>query len=310
MTSTEIKIVFMGSPDFAVPTLEALAKYFNVIGVVTQPDKPKGRSRTPVPPPVKIAASELQIPLIQPRRVRESEPMDTLRSWNPDVIVVAAFGQILRPELLELPPYGCINVHGSLLPRWRGAAPIQHAILNGDPITGITIMRMDAGIDTGEILSQAEMDIPSEATTETLSQSMAVLGANLLVKTLPAYVKGSIKCHQQDDEGATYASMIKKADGLLDLSQSSYSLERQIRAYHPWPGTYTFFYDKILKVYSSKVINIPSPGEGNRFIHESFPAIGTQDGALQLTEVQLAGKKRIAGKDFLRGAQDWEILTG
>ena len=215
------RIVFMGSPDFAIPTLEALAARYSVIGSVTQPDRPAGRGGTLKPPAVKSAALRLGIPVIQPEKLRAPEAMAQLQAWAPDLIVVAAFGQILRPAVLDLPRFGCINVHGSLLPRGRGAAPIQAAILNGDKETGITIMKMDPGVDTGPILSQRAIPIAPDETGGSLFEKMATIGAELLLETLPKYLSGEIQPRPQPEEGATYAPMLKKEDGLLDFTRPS-----------------------------------------------------------------------------------------
>ncbi len=209
----KIRTVFMGSPEFAMPTLRILAERMPVAGVVTQPDRPAGRGRTLTPPPVKALAEELGLPLIQPRRLREPEAMQQLLDWKPELIIVAAFGQILRAEILELPAYGCVNVHASLLPRWRGAAPIHAAILSGDTQSGVTIMRMDAGIDTGPILSQKAVPILPDDTTASLGERLAQLGAELVAQTLPDYLNGKIKPVAQDEftgQKPTYAPMLKK----------------------------------------------------------------------------------------------------
>ena len=200
----------MGSPEFAVPSLRRLAQEYTVVGVVTQPDRPAGRGKQLTPPPIKVLAEDIGIPLIQPRRLSQPEALDQLIQWQPDLIVVAAFGQILRAAVLELPRYGCLNVHASLLPRWRGAAPVQAAILNGDLVTGITIMIMDAGIDTGGILSQAPSNISNEDTVETLSARLAQMGADLLLSTLPRYLSGEIVSKPQSELQATYAPLLKK----------------------------------------------------------------------------------------------------
>ena len=299
------RILFMGSPDFAAVTLKYLAEKFNVVGVVTQPDRRAGRGKKLVSPPVKILADELGIPTIQPRRVRSEDSMDSIRRFAPDLIVVAAYGQILRPELLNLPPRGCINVHGSLLPRWRGAAPIQASILAGDAETGITIMLMDEGIDTGDMLAKRALPIAYDDTTETLFAKLAPLGAELLVETLPKYLSGEIQPQKQPEEGATYAKMLKKADGLLDFSKTAVELERQIRAFTPWPGTFFEWNGAPLKVYRAKVDAGRSPGIGTQVKIKGVPAIGTSEGILILEEVQPAGKKSMSGKSFLAGGRVW-----
>ena len=226
----------MGSPDFALSTLRALHENYSVVGVVTQPDRAAGRGRELKSPPVKTLALELGIPVIQPEKLREPEAMEQLRAWSPDVIVVAAFGQILRQDVLDLPKFGCINVHASLLPRWRGAAPINAAILHGDEETGITIMKMDAGLDTGPILTQRSVRIQPDETAGSLFETLSQLGADLLLDTLPGYISGEIKPRPQPEEGATYAGMLKKEDGLLDFSRPAEELERKVRAFNPWPG--------------------------------------------------------------------------
>jgi methionyl-tRNA formyltransferase len=305
------RVVFMGSPDFALPVLESLARYYEVVGVVTQPDRPAGRGRVLTPPPVKQLARELQLPVIQPRRLREQEAMETLQAWKPDLIVVAAFGQILRLELLSLPPFGCVNVHASLLPRWRGAAPIQAAILNGDEKTGITIMLMDPGVDTGPILNQRALSIAPDETAGSLSPRLARLGADLLLETLPAYLGGDLQPQPQDESLASYAPLLKKEDGLLDFSQPAGYLARKVRAFNPWPGTYTLWQGETLKIHRAHAVepadqtNGRMPAPGRLTVHAGLPAITTSAGLLVLEELQPAGKKSMPGKAFLQGARGW-----
>jgi methionyl-tRNA formyltransferase len=295
----------MGSPAFAVPALEALAKHYPIVGVVTQPDRPAGRGGILKPPAVKPACLRLGLPFIQPEKLRQPEAMEQLRAWAPDLIVVAAFGQILRPEVLDLPMYGCINVHGSLLPRWRGAAPIQAAILAGDRETGITIMKMDPGVDTGPMLSQRSFPIAPEDTSGTLFEKLAPVGADLLLETLPDYLSGKLLPRPQPAEGATYAPMLKKEDGQLDFSQPAVVLERRVRAFSPWPGTWFEWNGTLIKVLRAHVGIQPSPGPGIRCMASDSPAIGSEDGLLVLDEVQPAGKKPMPGKAFLAGARNW-----
>ena len=295
----------MGSPEFALPSLRALASHYPLTGVVTQPDRPAGRGRKLTPPPVKVLADEYDIPVIQPRRLRKQEAMAQLQKWQPDVIVVAAFGQILKPEVLELPPHGCVNVHASLLPRWRGAAPIRAAILHGDEQSGVTIMRMDPGVDTGPILSQRAIPIRPDDTAETLSERLAVLGAELLMETLPGYLDGKITPSPQDDSHATYAPMLKKEDGELDFSQTAVQLARRVRAFNPWPGTFTRWNGNLLKIQRAHARQEISAAPGERLVHRDLPAFGTTEGILVLEEVQPAGKKPMPGDVFLRGARDW-----
>lgn len=296
------QIVFMGSPDFAVPSLRALAYDYPIVGVVTQPDREAGRGRTLVAPPVKLAALELGLPVMQPDKLRAPEAMAQLQAWAPDLIVVAAFGQILRPAVLELPRFGCINVHGSLLPRWRGAAPIQAVIRAGDQETGITIMKMDSGVDTGPMFSQRAMPIESDDTAGSLFEKMSVLGAELLMETLPGYLDGLIQPQLQPVEGVTYAPMLKKEDGLLDFTRSAEELARCVRAFNPWPGAFFDWQGGLMKVHQAHA----EEGRAELRAHLVFqksPAIGTGDGILVLDIVQPAGKKPMPGKAFLAGTR-------
>lgn len=300
------KFVFMGSPDFALPSLQALAQHFEVRGIVTQPDRPAGRGRQLNPPPVKVLAEELGIPVIQPKRIHtDPQAMNQIQAWQPDAIIVAAFGQILRAEVLSLPPHGCINVHASLLPRWRGAAPINAAILHGDEESGVTIMQMDVGLDTGPIISQQAIPIHKEETAGSLFDRLAILGAELLIETLPAYLNGEIEPQPQDDERATYAPMLQKSDGELDFERTAAELERQVRAFQPWPGAFLYWQDKLLKVQKAHVGRAATPGAGDFTIEEGLPAIGCRQGLLVLDEVQPAGKRSMSGGVFLHGARDW-----
>ncbi len=301
----DTRIVFMGSPDFALPTLRALVENYRVVGVVTQPDRPAGRGRELQPPPVKKLAQELSLPVMQPQRLKDPQAMEQLKAWAPDLIVVAAFGQILRPDTLDLPQHGCLNVHASLLPRWRGAAPINAAILHGDEQTGVTIMKMDPGLDTGPILSMSEIPIAPNETARSLSPKLAQLGADLLSETLPAYLRGELTPHPQDDARATYAPMLKRADGELDFNEAAEALARRVRAFDPWPGTYLKWGDQRLKVHRTRALSATSPGAGVFTIQEGFPAVGTSDGLLMLEEVQPSGKRAMPGDIFLRGARDW-----
>ncbi|HEX7975004.1 MAG TPA: methionyl-tRNA formyltransferase [Anaerolineales bacterium] len=301
----EPRIVFMGSPEFALPVLRGLVQHYRVAGVVTQPDKPAGRGRALTPPPVKALAQELELPVIQPRRLREPEPMAQLGAWAPDLIVVAAFGQILKPDVLELPPYGCLNVHASLLPRWRGAAPVQAAILHGDAETGATIMRMDPGVDTGPLLAQRTLPILPEDTAATLGERLARSGAGLLLEVLPAYLEGRLTPQPQDESGATYASMLKKEDGLLDFTQPAEFLARQVRAYNPWPGAYMYWQEQILKIHRAHAVPAGEADPGQTATYQGQPALGAARGLLVLDEVQPAGKKPMPGKVFLQGARGW-----
>lgn len=294
----------MGSSDFSVTILEELARYYAVNGVITQPDKPAGRGKQLTPPPVKIAAQRLGLPIMQPEKLKAPEVFEQLSTWAPDFIVVAAYGKILRQNVLDLPRYGCINVHASYLPRWRGASPIQTAILHGDQTTGVTIMVMDAGVDTGAILSQQVVPINPDDDAIMLSAKLAEVGAPLLVNTLDRYLAGAIQPLSQPEEGATYATMIRKEDGVLDFTQPAASLERKVRAFIEWPGAFISIGDEMLKVRKAKVI--PGAGTaGSRGVVDRFPCVDTPDGKLVLLEVKPAGKNWMSGADFLRGARNW-----
>jgi len=298
------KIVFMGSPDFALPLLRALADTYGVVGVVTQPDRASGRGRDLKAPPVKLLAQELGMPVMQPEKLKESDAMEQLHVWKPDLIVVAAFGQILRKDVLELPRFGCVNVHASLLPRWRGAAPINAAILHGDEETGVTIMQMDVGLDTGPMLSKRSIRIKSDDTAGSVFQSLSMLGADLLLETLPGYLSGEITPQSQPEEGTTYAPMLKKEDGRLDFTSDVNELERRVRAFNPWPGTFMDFDGTNLKVHRAHVEQ-GTASAGERLIMQNQPAVGARGGILVLDEVQPAGKKSMSGKSFLAGARNW-----
>ncbi|KAF0111502.1 MAG: methionyl-tRNA formyltransferase [Chloroflexi bacterium] len=301
----KLNIVFLGSPDFAVAILKMLASKFIITGVVTQPDRPAGRGKILTPPPVKALAEELGIPTMQPERLKNPDSFSQLQAWKPDLIVVAAFGQILRQNVLDLPKYGCINVHASYLPRWRGAAPIQAAILNGDPFSGVSIMKMDAGIDTGAVLSQEKVTLAEDETLSSLTQKLADAGSKLLVDTLPPYLEGTLKPKDQENKNATYAPMLKKEDGRLDFTQSSVAIDRKVRALNDWPGTFTEVKSQILKIRKVKSIDSQHHKAGLRCIVEKYPAIGTPDGLIVLLEVQPTGKKWMSGADYLRGIQNW-----
>lgn len=302
----------MGSPDFAVPILMMLVGNsenkppYEVVGVVTQPDRPSGRGRGVKPPAIKTLALELGLAIIQPEKLRAPEAMAQLSLWQPDAIVVAAFGQILRMEVLDLPPRGCINVHASLLPRWRGAAPVQAAISAGDAATGITIMKMDKGVDTGAIFAQRAIPIEAEDTGGSLIRKLAELGADLLNETLPSYLSGDLKPQPQDESKATYAPMLKKEDGRLDLTRPATELMRCVRAFNPRPGAFIDWNNEMLKIHRAH----PFEGYGNtaagqRLVIEAQAALGTGRGLLILDEVQPAGKKPMSGKAFLAGARGW-----
>jgi methionyl-tRNA formyltransferase len=300
-----LKITFLGSPEFALPALYRLTEHYQVVGVVTQPDRPSGRGMVLTPPPVKELAQKLGLPLIQPNRLKEPGVFEQLQAWAPDVIVVAAFGQILRRNVLELPKYGCINVHASSLPRWRGAAPIQAAIAAGDETTGVSIMKMDAGIDTGPLLSQRKETILPDDTADTLASRLAQIGADLLIDTLPDYLMGRLQPQPQENTQATYAPLLKKEDGYLDFNQSAIMLARRVRAFTPWPATYLIWLSQPLKVVRAHAVAAAPGMVGAHGNVGKFPAIACLDGWLVLDELQPAGKKVMPGDVFLRGARLW-----
>lgn len=300
-------IIFMGTPDFAVPTLQALIAHHTVLGVITQPDRPAGRKGQLKQPPVKQLAQQHNIPVFQPEKLRRKASQQALLEWQPvvpDVYVVAAFGQILPQSVLDIPHQGSINVHGSLLPRWRGAAPINAAIRAGDSETGITIMVMDAGLDTGPMLSKRAIPIAPDETAQTLHDKMAQLGADLLIDTLPGYLSGEVQPQVQDDALATYAPQIKKEEGAIDWAQAAASIERLVRAFTPWPGTYTFWGGKQLKIHAGRV-QAGSAQPGQVLEQGGALCIGTGDGLYCPTEVQLEGKKRAPIADFVNGYPDF-----
>ncbi len=294
----------MGSPDFALPTLRALNQAFDVVGIVTQPDRPAGRGRKLQPSDVKLLGQKLAIPLIQPESLKDSTAIEQLNIWAPDVIVVAAFGQILKKNVLNLPPYGCINVHASLLPRWRGAAPVQAAVLF-DQVTGVTIMKMDEGLDTGPNLSQRSIPISQDITAGALFDQLAQMGADLLLETLPKYFRGEINLFPQDHQEATYAPRLKKSDGELDFNQPASFLARKVRAFNPWPGTYQFINNKRMNIIRAHALPMLAAQPGKRYCIDDKPAWGTGKGLLVLDEVQVAGKGRVSGEAFLCGAKYW-----
>ena len=302
------KIIYMGTPDFAVPALTALVESgYKVIGVVTQPDKPKGRGKVMLKTPVKEEAERLGIPVWQPKKVREPEFIDLLREQKPDMIVVAAFGQIIPKAVLELPPYGCLNIHGSLLPKYRGASPIQQAIINGDEETGVTIMRMDEGLDTGDIISTKVIPLTGEETGGSLFDDISAAGAELLLETIPSVFAGTAGYTKQPAESPTpYAAMLKKEAGLLDFGKSAEELERLVRGLCPWPGAYTYLNGKTLKIWKSRVSDTDetsgTPGQILR-ADPSGIAVSCGSGVLVLTEVQLEGRKKMAVDAFLRGCR-------
>lgn len=295
----------MGTPEFAVPSLRALLSHHDVVAVVTQPDAPAGRGRAPTPPPVKVLAIEHGVPVLQPESLKSVEVVDQLRAYAPEVIIVAAFGQILRRPVLDLPPHGCVNVHASLLPRWRGASPISAAIAAGDTMTGVTIMQMDTGLDTGPIVSQRSEPIRPDDTAGTLSARLAELGAELLIETLPAYLAGSIRPQPQDEAQATKCGLLKKEDGRIDWQRSALEIERHIRAMLPWPSAFTHWEGRLVRVLRAAVREVSAPQlelpAGTVFTTGRAVCVRCGEGALELIEVQPEGKRSMSGADFARG---------
>jgi methionyl-tRNA formyltransferase len=297
-------LIFMGSPQFAVPTLEDLAHDHTILAVFTQPDKPAGRGQQLTAVPVKHWAVAHNVPVHQPKSFRkEPQAIDVLRDLKPEVIVVAAYGLILPQAVLDVPRFGCLNVHGSILPRHRGAAPITSAILAGDAETGITIMQMDAGLDTGPMLSIARERIRSDDTTASLSERMSHLGAQLMADTLPKYLSGEIAPQPQPEDGATYSPKIDKANAQINWNKPAIEIERMVRAYIPWPGTQTLWVGQLVKVLKTQVIEGKRDGEIGRVAKLSDGSIGvmTGEGVLVLKEIQLAGRKAMKAEDFVRG---------
>ena len=297
-------IVFMGTPDFSVPILQQLIDQYTVIGVVTQPDRPAGRKQQIHMSPIKQLALAHNIPVLQPEKLRRAEAIEELKQWQSDLYVVAAFGQILPQVVLDIPKYGSINVHASLLPRWRGAAPIQAAIRAGDSETGVTIMKMDAGLDTGPMLKMRAIPIASDETGESLHDKLSVMGANLLIETLPAYLNGGIIPQAQPDNGTTYAPQVKKEEGNIDWLQDAQVIVRLIRAFTPWPGTFSFFKGQQLKILSGQAINGSEP-VGKIIKRDDTICVGTGNGLIQLNIIQLAGRKAMHVGEFIRGQADF-----
>jgi methionyl-tRNA formyltransferase len=307
-----MSIVFIGTPDFAVPSLRRLAAAGHTISaVITQPDRPAGRGRQVSSPPVKIAAEELGLPLMQPPTLRDTGVLDSIRALLPEVMVAVAYGEILRQELLDIPPRGVLNVHPSLLPRHRGASPIAGAILAGDEETGVTIMLMDAGMDTGPVLAQVRAPIAPLDTTGTLTASLAELGADLLAETLPRWLAAEITPQPQDDSKATVTKLIRKEDGSIDWALPAVEIWRRVRAYTPWPGAATALAGEPLLIRQARPVTAssgnlpgtvvamphapPSEAEGEAF------AVQTGDGLLAVLELQRAGRRAVSSADFARG---------
>jgi methionyl-tRNA formyltransferase len=302
-----LRIVFMGTAALACESLEALAREgdFAVAAVVTRPDRPKGRHLESQASPVKVAALGLRIPVLEPERARDAEFIKQLRATGPDLIVVAAYGQILPPEILALPRLGCVNVHTSLLPKYRGAAPIQWALLNDEKETGVTIMQMNAGLDTGDILTQKATSISADDDAQTLHDRLAKIGAELLVQTVREYAAGRIVPRPQPAEGASHARKIQKEDGLLDWTQPARVLWNRIRAFTPWPGAFTHLpgspKSRLLKIWRAEVGD--ESGAAGEILRADADGvvIACGEGALRVQNLQVEGGKRLAAREFLAG---------
>ncbi len=296
-----MRIVFIGAGEIGVPTLQALLKSeHEVVGIVTQPDKPVGRAQIIEPPPIKKALAGAKMPILQPARIKEHQAIAEIRALIPDVIVVMAYGQILPRDVLEIPKIACINLHASLLPRWRGAAPVQAAIAAGDRETGITVMYMDEGLDTGDILLHRKIDILPTDTGGSLHDRLAKIAPDALLDSLRLFVEGRAPRTPQDNSLATYAPKLKRDDGRIDWSEPAEMIERKIRAFNPWPGAFTKIERQALKIFSGSVVGLSGePGKILRSEKELVIAAGK--GALSLGEVQLEGKRRMNAMEFLRG---------
>lgn len=294
-----MNVVFMGTPDFAVPSLKAIAQHHNVLAVFTQPDKPVGRKMVLTPPDVKVCAEELSIPVYQPEKLREGDNDKLIRELNPDVIVVVAYGQILSESILNIPKYGCINVHGSLLPKYRGAAPIQWSVLNGDEVTGVTTMYMEKGLDTGDILLTEEYKIGINETAGEVFDNLSELGGELIIKTLDYAQKGMLKPVKQDDSLSSYAKMLDKSMCKIDFSKTNKEVHNKVRGLCPWPVASTVFNGKILKIFETRLAE--GKGKPGEVISTNPLTVACGEGAVVVNSVQLQGKKRMDSNAFLQG---------
>ena len=296
-----MRVVFMGTPDFSVPALERIATEHEVVAVVTQKDKPKGRGQELSYTPVKESALKLNIPIYQPDKVKEESFVEELKELNPDVIVVIAFGQILSNDILTLPKYGCINVHASLLPKYRGAAPIQWAVIDGEEKSGVCTMKMDEGLDTGDIIDVDEITLDPKETGGSLFDKLSKLGGELILKTLQNLEFGKATFIKQDDSKSTYAKKMTKELGHIDFTKDAESIERLIRGLNPWPSAFTYLDGKVMKIWDADVVDAGGiPGTVISEDKDSF-VIATGSKALKVNELQLEGKKRMKASDFLNG---------
>lgn len=301
-----MKVIFMGTPDFSVGTLEALAEAgHEIVLAVTQPDKPKGRGGKMQYPPVKETAIRYGIPVFQPKKVRTPESIEELRKYKADIMVVIAFGQILPKEILEMTPYGCVNVHASLLPKYRGAAPIQWAVINGEKVSGVTTMQMDEGLDTGDMLLKTEIILEEKETGGSLHDKLAEAGAKLCVRTLEALEAKTVTGEAQGESPTEYARMLDKSLGKIDWSWDAQSIERLIRGLNPWPSAYTDWNGKVMKIWEADVLDTDTeeaPGTVTAVLKDGF-CVQTGRGSLKVRSLQIPGKKRMDADAFLRGYQ-------
>ena len=306
-----MRIVFMGTPDFAVPCLDALLSAGHVIaGVITQPDRPKGRGHKLAPPPVKVLALEKGLPVFQPERIKHPEFVATLKELAPEMIVVVAFGQLLSKDILTLPAYGCVNVHASLLPEYRGAAPIHWAVINGETETGVTIMYMDEGLDTGDMIMPARIPIDEDDTTGIVHDKLSALGARLLAEAVEKIADGTAGRVPQDDSQSSYAPLLTKEVELIPWEKSARDVRNLIRGLNPWPGSYTYFNGKVLKIWTAGKWAegagnpgqvVAAPGQVTAVLPKSGFVVQTGAGRIIITEVQLQGNRRMAAADFIHG---------
>lgn len=304
-----MKIIFMGTPEFSVGALEALIEsHHQVVLTVTQPDKPKGRGKEMQITPVKACAMKHDIPVFQPVKIKEKEAVETLRGYEADVFVVAAFGQILSEEILNMPKYGCINIHASLLPKYRGAGPIQKAIIDGMKETGITIMKMDKGVDTGDMLLKSVVPIDEKETGDSLHDKLAIEGSKLIVEVLRKIEAGDITPVKQNDADSSYAGMLNKSMGKIDWNKDAVQIERMVRGLNSWPGTYTSYKGKVLKIWESEVCEKEKTLENEVSgtviaVDKEALYVRTGEKVLKITQVQMEGKKRMSVKEFLLGCR-------
>ncbi|MCS7150035.1 MAG: methionyl-tRNA formyltransferase [Caldimicrobium sp.] len=297
------RTIFFGTPQFVIPVVELLFKEEDLLAVVTQPDKPRGRGLKSTPSPVKIWAMGKGLPVLEPLKLKDDGFLKDIKSLAPDLIVVFAYGKILPRELLEIPKEGCWNIHLSLLPKYRGASPVQWALLNGEEETGVTIMLMDEGMDTGPILLQKALTIEPSENSATLTERLSILSVDALREAISLYKEGKLQAKPQENEKASFATLIKKEDGLVTFEDKAIQLERKIRAFYPWPGTFTMFRNKILKIHRAKAVSVAEeqpPGKILKIDRDGI-LVSTSQGALLLEEVQLEGKQRVSAYEFAIG---------